>query len=125
MANTLADIDAAYEWLLAHGRKPSDVILYGVLAPPEPPRYARSQQSPFFVQLQLQIAHQLRPAHDVNTVMHGHAWPRQHVCSGVGRGRCAGQSVGSGPTCYLASKAPDLGGVVLHSALASGDLLWV
>lgn len=38
VANTLADIDAAYEWLLAHGRRPSDVILYGapvpLLAPP-------------------------------------------------------------------------------------------
>lgn len=36
VANTLADIDAAYEWLLAHGRKPSDVILYGA-----PGRYSR------------------------------------------------------------------------------------
>ena len=34
----------------------------------------------------------------------------------------AGQSVGSGPTCHLAAKTPDLAGVVLHSALASGAL---
>ena len=33
----------------------------------------------------------------------------------------AGQSVGSGPTCHLAAKTPDLAGVVLHSALASGE----
>ena len=33
VANTLADIGAAYEWLLAHGRKPGDVILYGAPAP--------------------------------------------------------------------------------------------
>jgi len=32
VANTLADIDAAYEWLLANGRQPSDVILYGAPA---------------------------------------------------------------------------------------------
>ncbi len=32
-----------------------------------------------------------------------------------------GQSVGSGPTCELASKlGEDLGGVILHSPLASG-----
>ncbi|GFR40567.1 hypothetical protein Agub_g1144 [Astrephomene gubernaculifera] len=31
-----------------------------------------------------------------------------------------GQSVGSGPSCYLASERADLGGVVLHSPLLSG-----
>ncbi|EIE24656.1 alpha/beta-hydrolase [Coccomyxa subellipsoidea C-169] len=31
-----------------------------------------------------------------------------------------GQSVGSGPTCHLAAKTPKLGGVVLHSPLATG-----
>ena len=31
-----------------------------------------------------------------------------------------GQSVGSGPTCEFASKLDELGGVVLHSPLASG-----
>ncbi|QDZ21385.1 alpha/beta-hydrolase [Chloropicon primus] len=31
-----------------------------------------------------------------------------------------GQSVGSGPTCELASKVEELGGVILHSPLASG-----
>lgn len=31
-----------------------------------------------------------------------------------------GQSVGSGPTCHLAAKLPDLGGVVLHSPLSTG-----
>ncbi len=32
-----------------------------------------------------------------------------------------GQSVGSGPTCHLAAKTPKLGGVVLHSPLATGE----
>ena len=32
----------------------------------------------------------------------------------------AGQSVGSGPTCYRGAMAPALAGVVLHSALAAG-----
>lgn len=31
-----------------------------------------------------------------------------------------GQSVGSGPTCHLAATTPDLGGVILHSPLATG-----
>lgn len=31
-----------------------------------------------------------------------------------------GQSVGSGPTVYLASKVPDLAGVILHAPLLSG-----
>jgi abhydrolase domain-containing protein 17 len=31
-----------------------------------------------------------------------------------------GQSVGSGPTCWLASKTPLVAGVVLHSAFISG-----
>ncbi|GIL56377.1 hypothetical protein Vafri_11746 [Volvox africanus] len=31
-----------------------------------------------------------------------------------------GQSVGSGPSCYLGSEEPDLAGVVLHSPLLSG-----
>ncbi|EFJ47930.1 hypothetical protein VOLCADRAFT_74837 [Volvox carteri f. nagariensis] len=31
-----------------------------------------------------------------------------------------GQSVGSGPSCYLASEQPNLAGVVLHSPLLSG-----
>ncbi|KAG2497625.1 hypothetical protein HYH03_004365 [Edaphochlamys debaryana] len=31
-----------------------------------------------------------------------------------------GQSVGSGPSCYLGSERPDLAGVVLHSPLLSG-----
>ncbi len=31
-----------------------------------------------------------------------------------------GQSVGSGPSCYLAAQRPDLAGVVLHSPLLSG-----
>ncbi|KXZ53545.1 hypothetical protein GPECTOR_7g995 [Gonium pectorale] len=31
-----------------------------------------------------------------------------------------GQSVGSGPSCYLAAERPDLAGVVLHSPLLSG-----
>ena len=34
-----------------------------------------------------------------------------------------GQSVGSGPTCHLAARTPKLGGVVLHSPLATGDFL--
>lgn len=31
-----------------------------------------------------------------------------------------GQSVGSGPSCYLASEQPHLAGVILHSPLLSG-----
>eukprot|EP00798_Chlamydomonas_sp_ICE-L_P008603 gene8603-34044_t len=31
-----------------------------------------------------------------------------------------GQSVGTGPSCYLGSKLPDLAGVILHSPLMSG-----
>lgn len=31
-----------------------------------------------------------------------------------------GQSVGSGPCCYLAAKNPDLGGMILHSPFTSG-----
>ena len=31
-----------------------------------------------------------------------------------------GQSVGSGPSCYLASKNRDVGGMILHSAFTSG-----
>lgn len=31
-----------------------------------------------------------------------------------------GQSVGSGPSCWLAAQRPDLAGVVLHSPLLSG-----
>ena len=31
-----------------------------------------------------------------------------------------GQSVGSGPSCYLASKRPNVGGLVLHSPFTSG-----
>jgi pimeloyl-ACP methyl ester carboxylesterase len=31
-----------------------------------------------------------------------------------------GQSVGSGPSCYLASRRPDVGGLVLHSPFTSG-----
>jgi pimeloyl-ACP methyl ester carboxylesterase len=31
-----------------------------------------------------------------------------------------GQSVGSGPTCWLAARSPGLGGAVLHSAFLSG-----
>eukprot|EP00884_Botryococcus_braunii_P006119 jgi/Botrbrau1/15508/Bobra.0225s0001.3 len=58
--NTLADIDAVYEWLRNQGADPSDIVLYG-------------------------------------------------------------QSVGSGPTGYLAAKEPRLAGVILHSPLASGQ----
>lgn len=31
-----------------------------------------------------------------------------------------GQSVGSGPSCFLASRKPDLGGLILHSPFTSG-----
>ena len=31
-----------------------------------------------------------------------------------------GQSVGSGPSCYLASRKPELGGLILHSPFTSG-----
>jgi fermentation-respiration switch protein FrsA (DUF1100 family) len=31
-----------------------------------------------------------------------------------------GQSVGSGPSCYLASKRPNVGGLILHSPFTSG-----
>jgi fermentation-respiration switch protein FrsA (DUF1100 family) len=31
-----------------------------------------------------------------------------------------GQSVGSGPSCYIACKRPDVGGLVLHSPFMSG-----
>lgn len=31
-----------------------------------------------------------------------------------------GQSVGSGPSCYLAAKRPDVGGLILHSPFMSG-----
>ena len=34
--------------------------------------------------------------------------------------RTTGQSVGSGPTCYLGAKVPGLAGVILHSPLATG-----
>lgn len=34
-----------------------------------------------------------------------------------------GQSVGSGPTAYLAAKEHGLAGVILHSPMASGEAL--
>ncbi|KAG1675417.1 hypothetical protein FOA52_012336 [Chlamydomonas sp. UWO 241] len=48
----------------------------------------------------------------------------EHLVSGIGLSPrniiLYGQSVGSGPTAYLGSVEPDLGGVVLHSPLLSG-----
>lgn len=59
--NTLADIDACYKWLLDHGKKPGDIVIYG-------------------------------------------------------------QSVGSGPSCYLGAKKSGVAGVILHSPLATGNI---
>ena len=66
IANTIADIDACYQWLLQSGKRPQDIVLYG-------------------------------------------------------------QSVGSGPSCDLAAREPELGGVILHSPLATGaaDLCFI
>jgi hypothetical protein len=45
---------------------------------------------------------------------------QEHVANGVSRSIILyGQSVGSGPSCYLASKQP-VGGLILHSPFTSG-----
>eukprot|EP00550_Attheya_septentrionalis_P011235 CAMPEP_0198305384 /NCGR_PEP_ID=MMETSP1449-20131203/57879_1 /TAXON_ID=420275 /ORGANISM="Attheya septentrionalis, Strain CCMP2084" /LENGTH=411 /DNA_ID=CAMNT_0044007917 /DNA_START=264 /DNA_END=1499 /DNA_ORIENTATION=- len=44
-----------------------------------------------------------------------------HVANGVEANVVVyGQSVGSGPSCYIASKEPDIGGLILHSPFTSG-----
>jgi dienelactone hydrolase len=45
---------------------------------------------------------------------------QEHVANGDSRSIILyGQSVGSGPSCYLASKQP-VGGLILHSPFTSG-----
>jgi acetyl esterase/lipase len=44
-----------------------------------------------------------------------------HVANGVEANVVVyGQSVGSGPSCYICSKEPDVGGLILHSPFTSG-----
>lgn len=49
------------------------------------------------------------------------SWTTENVCDGdASKVILYGQSVGSGPSCYQASKTDGLGGMVLHSPFMSG-----
>ncbi len=60
-------------------------------------------------------------ANTYTDIMGVYTWTLNNVCQGDGsRIVLYGQSVGSGPCCYLAGRESGLGGMILHSPFMSG-----
>lgn len=60
-------------------------------------------------------------ANTYTDIMGVYAWTLDNVCNGdESRVVLYGQSVGSGPCCYLACREDGLGGMILHSPFLSG-----